>query len=42
MSGMQYNWHQSGKLMELEKKWGIQPTAYLKKQHAVHKDWLSE
>ena len=31
MSGMIYNWHVSGRLMELEKKWGIQPTAYLKK-----------
>lgn len=30
MSGMIYNWHVSGRLMELEKKWGIQPTAYLK------------
>jgi polar amino acid transport system substrate-binding protein len=29
MSGMQYNWHVSGRLMELEKKWGIQPTKYL-------------
>ncbi|MDX1514394.1 MAG: transporter substrate-binding domain-containing protein [Gammaproteobacteria bacterium] len=31
MSGMIYNWHVSGRLMELEKKWDIQPTAYLKK-----------
>lgn len=31
MSGMIYNWHVSGRLMELEKKWGIQPTQYLKK-----------
>ena len=31
MSGMIYNWHVSGRLMELEKKWGIQPTAYLHK-----------
>lgn len=29
MSGMMYNWHRSGRLIELEKKWGIQPTAYL-------------
>ena len=29
MSGMIYNWHRSGRLIELEKKWGIQPTAYL-------------
>ncbi len=31
MSGMIYNWHVSGRLRELEKKWGIQPTAYLQK-----------
>ena len=42
MSGMQYNWHQSGALIELEKKWGIQPTAYLKKQNERHGDWLAE
>lgn len=29
MSGMMYNWHRTGRLIELEKKWGIQPTAYL-------------
>lgn len=29
MSGMTYNWHRTGRLIELEKKWGIQPTAYL-------------
>jgi polar amino acid transport system substrate-binding protein len=32
MSGMQYRWHVSGRLIELEKKWGIQPTAFLKMQ----------
>ncbi len=42
MSGMQYNWHQSGALMELEKKWGIQPTAYLKKQNERYSDWLAK
>jgi polar amino acid transport system substrate-binding protein len=30
MSGMTYNWHRSGRLIELEKEWGIQPTEYLK------------
>lgn len=30
MSGMMYNWHRSGRLIELEKKWGIQATSYLK------------
>ncbi len=29
MSGMIYNWHTSGRLIELEKKWGIQSTAYV-------------
>jgi polar amino acid transport system substrate-binding protein len=29
MSGVTYNWHRTGRLIELEKKWGIQPTAYL-------------
>jgi len=29
MSGMVYNWHRSGRLIELEKKWGIQATQYL-------------
>jgi polar amino acid transport system substrate-binding protein len=32
MSGMSYWWHASGRLIELEKKWGIQPTAYLAHQ----------
>jgi polar amino acid transport system substrate-binding protein len=32
MAGMQYRWLISGRLMELEKKWGIQPTAFLQKQ----------
>ena len=42
MAGMTYDWHQSGKLMELEKKWGIQPTQYLADQHEKHSDWLAE
>ncbi len=42
MSGMTYNWHQSGKLIELEKKWGIQPTAYLKTQKQRFADWIQE
>ncbi len=29
MSGMIYNWHSSGRLIELEKKWGIQPTQFV-------------
>ena len=42
MSGMTYNWHQSGRLIELEKKWGIQATQYLKDQNERFKDWLAE
>ena len=34
MSGMTYRWHSTGRLVELEKKWGIQPTAYLKEMNA--------
>ncbi len=41
MSGMTYNWHQSGRLIELEKKWGIQPTKYLKDQNERFSDWLA-
>jgi len=40
MSGMQYNWLSSGKLIELEKKWGIQPTKFLADQKERMKDWL--
>jgi polar amino acid transport system substrate-binding protein len=29
MSGMTYNWHSSGRLIELEKKWGIQTTQFV-------------
>lgn len=42
MSGMQYEWLRSGKLLELEKKWGIQESAYLQNQKERFKDWLSE
>ena len=33
MPGMTYWWHASGRLVELEKKWGIQPTQYAKDMH---------
>lgn len=42
MSGMQYNWHQSGHLIALEEKWGIQSTAYLAEQNERFADWLAE
>jgi polar amino acid transport system substrate-binding protein len=29
MSGMIYNWHSSGRLIELEQKWGIQSTQFV-------------
>ena len=37
MAGMSYHWHASGRLIELEKKWGIQPTAFLKKMNEKFK-----
>jgi len=40
MSGLTYNMHQSGKLIELEKKWGIQATQYLKDQNKRFADWI--
>ena len=40
MSGLTYNLHQSGKLIELEKKWGIQATKYLKDQNKRFADWI--
>ena len=42
MSGMTVNWHMSGRLIELEKKWEIQPTKYLADQKARFKDWLAK
>ena len=40
MSGLTYNLHQSGKLIELEKKWGIHATQYLKDQNQRFSDWI--
>jgi len=40
MSGMTFNWHQSGRLIELEQKHGIQSTNYLVIQKYRNKDWL--
>ena len=42
MSGMTYNWHQSGKLIELEAKWGIQATQYLQDKSTQYADWIQE
>jgi len=40
MSGMQYNWHRDGTLIELEKKWGIQTTSFLTKENKRFADWI--
>jgi len=42
MSGMSYNWHQSGRLIALEKKWGIQPTKFLADKNKRYNDWLAK
>ena len=42
ISGMIYEWHRSGKILALEKKWGIGPTDYVVEMHKKHKDWLAE
>jgi len=42
MSGLSYNWLQSGRLIELEEKWGIQPTAFLAEKKERFKDWLAK
>ncbi|MBX2835840.1 MAG: transporter substrate-binding domain-containing protein [Gammaproteobacteria bacterium] len=42
MSGLIFNMHQSGQLIELEKKWGIQATQYLADKNAAYADWLAE
>lgn len=41
MSGLTFNMHQSGQLMELEAKWGIKPTTYLADKNAAYGDWLA-
>lgn len=30
LSGMTYSWHESGRLLELEEKWGVSPSGWLK------------
>lgn len=42
MSGLQYNWLESGTLIELEAKWGIQPTQFLVDQQEKLKDWMAK
>ena len=33
MSGMAYNWHKDGTLLELEEKWGVKPSPWLAQMH---------
>ena len=42
MSGMQYQWHQDGTLIDLEAKWGIKATAYLAEYNDRMRDWLAD
>ena len=42
MSGLSYDWLQSGRLIELEKKWGIQPTKFLADKNKRYNDWLAK
>lgn len=42
MSGMQYNWHRDGTLIELEEKWGIKSTQYLKDMSERMADHLAD
>ena len=42
MIGMQYQWHQDGTLIALERKWGIQPTRYLQDYRDRLRDWLDK
>lgn len=42
MSGLIFNMHQSGQLIELEAKWGIQPTQFLANKQQEYSDWLAD
>ena len=42
MSGLSYNWLQSGQLIAWEKKWGIKPTTFLQNQKKRTQDWLDK
>jgi polar amino acid transport system substrate-binding protein len=42
MSGLTFNLHQSGQMIELENKWGIKATQFLVDQNAKFADWLVE
>jgi polar amino acid transport system substrate-binding protein len=38
MSGVVYNWHRTGRLNALEKKWGLPPSQWLAKMHEKFSD----
>ena len=40
VSGVIYDWHANGTLIELEEKWGIQASDYLQQQHERFMDWM--
>lgn len=42
MSGLSFNMLQNGELIALEKKWGIQATAFLKDKKEKYADWLTK
>ena len=42
MSGIQYNWHRTGALLALEKKWGIKESNFLASQNTRFSDWLAK
>ncbi len=42
MSGISFDWLQSGQLQEWEAKWGIQPTQFLADKREQYADWLAE
>lgn len=42
MSGLTFNMHQSGQMIELEEKWGIKATAYLQDKKAAFADWMAD
>jgi polar amino acid transport system substrate-binding protein len=37
MRKVSVDWHKSGKLVELEKKWGIKPSPFLAEMHKKYK-----
>lgn len=42
MAGISYSWLQSGKIAELERKWGIKETSFVANQKERFKDWIEE